>query len=99
MTENPTPNSTPLSPPPARAPFPFVRLLYAIGYAILAWIVIHLIFLAALVQFVIVAITARTNAELKKFSFALVQYLLELSAFICFLRDDRPFPIGPFPKV
>ncbi len=38
------------------------------------------------------------NPELKTFTFSLVQYLWELLAFIVFVRDEQPFPIGPFPK-
>jgi hypothetical protein len=28
----------------------------------------------------------------------LVQYLWELVAYILFVRDEQPFPIGPFPS-
>jgi hypothetical protein len=85
-------------PQPARAPFPGVRLLYAFGFAIVAWFVLQIIFLLAFVQFVVFAINGRLNDELKNFSFSLVQYLWELLAFITFVRDEQPFPIGPFPK-
>ncbi len=52
----------------------------------------------AVVQFAVLAINGSQNKELKTFSLSLVQYLLELLAFIIFVRDERPFPIGPFPK-
>jgi hypothetical protein len=84
--------------PPARAPFPIVRLLYAFGFAVVAWFVFWIILFLALAQFVVLAITGRVNDELRSFSFCLVQYLWELLAFITFVRDDQPFPIGPFPK-
>lgn len=83
---------------PARAPFPAVRLLYAFAYGIIAWFVIHLIFALAIIQFVVLAVTGRLNEELKGFSFSLVQYLWELLAFVTFVRDEQPFPIGPFPR-
>jgi len=54
--------------------------------------------LLSLAQFVVLAVTGRVNEELRNFSFSLVQYLWELLAFITFVRDDQPFPIGPFPK-
>lgn len=88
-------------PPPAaaaRAPFPAVRLLYAIGFGIVAWFVFWITILLALVQFVVVAINGKVNDELKTFTVNLVQYLWELLAFIAFVRDEQPFPIGPFPK-
>ena len=82
---------------PARSPFPFVRLLYSFGYGIVAWVVIHLVFFLALAQFVLMAVTGRVNEELKSFSLSLIQYLWELLAFVTFVRDEQPFPIGPFP--
>ena len=94
-TPPPSPGAQGTSPHP---PFPMVRLLYAIGYGIIAWFVIHVVFLLAVVQFVVIAINGRGNDELKHFCLTLVQYLWELLAFITFVRDEQPFPIGPFPK-
>jgi type IV secretory pathway TrbL component len=91
-------NGKPVSDRPQRAPFPGVRLLYAFAFAIIAWLVIHLVFAVAVVQFVVIAVTGRVNDELKSFSFSLVQYLWELLAFVTFVRDEHPFPIGPFPR-
>ncbi len=88
----------PSQPQAARPPFPVVRLLYSIGYGILAWFVLHVLFAIALVQFVLFAINGHMNVELKNFSANLVQYLWDLLAFIVFVRDEQPFPIGPFPK-
>ena len=94
------PNGAATMPPvqQARTPFPGIRLLYAFGFAIIAWFVLWITFLLAVVQFVMFAINGKLNDELKNFSFSLVQYLWELLAFITFVRDDQPFPIGPFPK-
>ena len=91
------------SPPPGgqatpHPPFPATRLLYALGYGLIAWFVIHIVFLLAVVQFIVIAINGRSNEELKHFSLTLVQYLWELLAFITFVRDEQPFPMGPFPK-
>ncbi len=97
-------NSTGGAPPPSRAivpvrpPFPFVRLLYALGYGFVAWFVMHIIFVLAVVQFVMLAINGRVNDELKSFCNTLLQYEWELLAYIAFVRDEQPFPIGPFPK-
>jgi Domain of unknown function (DUF4389) len=86
------------SAPPPHPPFPAARLVYAIGYGIIAWFVIHVVFLLAVIQFVVIAINGRGNDELKHFCLVLVQYLWELLAFITFVRDEQPFPLGPFPK-
>ena len=82
----------------AHPPFPAVRLLYAIGFAVLAWFVFWITLLLGLIQFIHLAVAGRVNEELRAFSVNLVQYLWELLAFITFVRDDQPFPIGPFPK-
>ena len=102
MSDSPTPPGSP--PPPAQAvvpyhpPFPFVRLLYAFGYGFVAWFVLHIIFALAFVQFVMHVINGRANEELKSFCNTLLQYEWELLAYITFVRDEQPFPIGPFPK-
>ena len=78
--------------------FPVVRLLYSIGFGLIAYFVLHIIFVLAVVQFAVLALNGKTNEELRQFSLTLVQYLWELLAFITFVRDEQPFPIGPFPK-
>jgi hypothetical protein len=92
------PNGSASVPQPARAPFLGIRLLYAFGFAIIAYFVLWITFLLAAIQFVVFAINGRVNDELKSFSANLVQYLWELLGFIVFVRDEQPFPIGPFPK-
>ena len=93
----PPPGPTPAIAPP-HPPFPIVRVLYALGYGVIAWLVIHILFVLAVVQVIMLAINGRLNEELKSFSMTLLQYEWELLAFITFVRDEQPFPIGPFPK-
>ncbi|HEX3432177.1 MAG TPA: DUF4389 domain-containing protein [Rhizomicrobium sp.] len=83
---------------PARMPFSFVRLLYSFAFAVLAWLAFWMLLVLSTVQFGVVLVTGRVNDELKTFNLNLLQYLWELFAFIIFVRDDQPFPIGPFPK-
>jgi hypothetical protein len=40
----------------------------------------------------------KVNDELKGFTASLAQYMWELATFITFVRDEQPFPMGPFPK-
>ncbi|MBV9570921.1 MAG: DUF4389 domain-containing protein [Alphaproteobacteria bacterium] len=80
-----------------RPAFPIARLLYAIVFAFAAWFVFWFILLLALVQVVMLALSSRINQELRHFSANLVQYLVELLAYITFMRDEQPFPIGRFP--
>lgn len=100
MSDTPQANGAQAVPPPheAHPPFPAVRLLYAIGFSILAWFVFWTIPLLALIQFVMIGVNGRVNEELRHFCANLVQYLWELLTFITFVRDEQPFPIGHFPS-
>jgi hypothetical protein len=91
--------SPPPPPPLPRPPFPWLRLLYAIGFAVLAWVSFWLILLLlAPLHFITLAITGRPNEELKHFSLRAVHYLMELLLFVTGARDEMPFPLGTFPK-
>ena len=102
MSDAPNPAGSVPPPPqavlPHRPPFPGVRLLYSIGYGFIAWFVLHIIFVLAVIQFAMLAINGRVNDELKSFCNTLLQYEWEILAFITFVRDEQPFPLGPFPK-
>lgn len=81
----------------AHPPFPAARLLFAIGFALVAWFVFWAILVLGLMQFVVIVVNGESNGELKRFSKSLVQYLWELLAYVTFVSDDQPFPVGPFP--
>ena len=80
-------------------PFPAVRLLYALAFAIVAWFVFWIVLLAgARCSSSCIPSAAGSTKNFASFSINLVQYLWELLAFITFVRDEQPFPIGPFPQ-
>lgn len=93
----PPPANGPQMMPP-RPPFPAARLLYSILYGIIAWFVLWITFLLVLVQFIVIAVNARANEELRNITASLAEYLWELLAYMAFARDEQPFPFGPFPK-
>ncbi len=82
----------------ARQPFPIERLLFSILFAIVAWFVFWVVVLLAILQFIATALSGHVNEELKGISQSVIQYLEQLVAYISLVRDDRPFPLGPFPK-
>lgn len=91
---------------PSRLPFPWERLLYAVGFAIVAWCVFWVVIVLAVVQFVLMlvqsitaTVTGHPSDELKLFCRRMIQYLLELLAYITFVRETPPFPFSPFPAV
>ncbi|MGH6870219.1 MAG: DUF4389 domain-containing protein [Rhizomicrobium sp.] len=102
MTDMPPSGTVPPTAAPmpqaAHPPFPGVRLLYSVLFGVLAYFALVLVFALTVVQFIVLAITGKVNDELKSFCGNLVQYVWELLAFITFVRDDQPFPMGPFPK-
>lgn len=98
MTDSHPGNGVAVAPPVAHTPFPFARFLYAIGFAILAWVAFWFLIVLGMVQFAALIFTGRVNEELKRFNLNLLQYLWEAFAYILFIRDDQPFPVGPFPK-
>jgi hypothetical protein len=101
---NPTgsagPGSTQTPPPPhTRPPFPWSRLLYAIGFGFVAWVVFWaIVVLLAPLHYITLAITGRANEELQLMNLRAARYLFELLGFIAGARDEKPFPLGPFPK-
>jgi hypothetical protein len=98
MADGQTMDGSAIPQPKPRSPFPLTRLLYAFGYAILAWLAFWFLLVLSGLQFIVLLVTGRVNPELRSFNLGLLQYLMELFAFISFARDDRPFPFGPFPK-
>src|SRR4051812_7595542 len=89
----------PPPPPPLRPPYPWVRLLYAIGFSFVAWAVFWVVvLLLAPLHYITIAITGRANEELQMMSLRAIHYLKELLGFISGARDEKPFPLGPFPK-
>jgi hypothetical protein len=88
------------SNPEARLPFPWLRLLYAIGFGFIAWVMFWLIvLLLAPLHYIVLAITGKPNEELKEMTLRALHYLVELLAFVTGSGDQKPFPLGPFPKV
>ena len=89
----------------SRIPFPWERLLYSIGFGIVAWCVFWVVMVLAFMQFVLVllqsvtaSVTGHPSEELKRFCLMMIQYLLELLAYITFARETPPFPFSPFPS-
>ncbi|HTT97719.1 MAG TPA: DUF4389 domain-containing protein [Rhizomicrobium sp.] len=96
MTDVP-PNGAQVLPAQTHTPFPLARLLFALGFAVLAWVALWVLLVLGAVQFVFFVINGKTNPELKRFSLNLVQYLVQCLAFVTFVRDEHPFPFSPFP--
>ncbi len=77
----------------------WLRFIYMIGFGILAHIAFSLTLFLGVVQLVVLLVTKEKNAELLTFSRRLIAFIGECLAFIVFVRDDKPFPLGKFPSV
>src|SRR3979411_2091386 len=98
-TYGPRDSSGAAANPEGRLPFPWLRLLYAIGFGFIAWVMFWLIVLLfAPLHYIVLAITGKPNEELKEMTLRAVHYLVELLVFVTGTGEENPFPLGPFPK-
>ena len=77
----------------------FFRLLFMLVFWFLSNIVFSFAIFLGFVQFVVILVTGDQNAELKRFHRNLVQFIWHCLAYVGFMREDKPFPCGPFPSV
>jgi hypothetical protein len=88
----------PPPPPPLRPPFPWVRLLYAIAFSVLAWVFFWaIVAVLAPLHYIVIAVAGHPNAEIEQMNRRAVHYLFQMLAFISGASDEKPFPLGPFP--
>jgi len=98
MTETTSADAVQPSAIPVHTPFSSARLLYSLLYAVIAWFTFWIVLVLAAVQFICVLLNSRVSEELRRTSLNVIQYLWELLAYVCFVRDEQPFPVGPFPS-
>lgn len=85
-------------PPAVHTPFSGSRLLYSLLFAVIAWFTFWIVLVLAGVQLIAILINNRVSEELRRTSLNVIQYLWELLAYISCVRDEQPFPVGPFPR-
>lgn len=76
----------------------FIRLLYMIGYGVLAWMLFGLVLFLALLQFIVGVLNKELNEELRGFTRRAIVYLTDLLAYVTFIKEDKPFPLGKLPE-
>lgn len=85
-------------PPAVHSPFSASRLLYSLLFAVIAWFTFWIVLVLAAVQLIAILINNRVSEELRRTSLNVIQYLWELLAYVSCVRDEQPFPVGPFPS-
>ena len=74
------------------------RLLYMLLFAVVLNIVEVLVFITAVVQFVIKAVNGSVNERLASFGASLGIYARQLIEFLTFASDEHPFPFADWPR-
>lgn len=83
----------------SRSRFPWMRLLYAIGFALIAWVMLWItVCVLAPLYFISLAITGKPNAEFQDISTGAVHYTRDLLLYVTGVREETPFPLGPLSK-
>lgn len=68
------------------------RVFYIVFFAIVLNLVITLVGLVTFVQILFSLFTGKTNSDLLAFSKDLTRYIQQVSAFLMYVDDRRPFP-------
>lgn len=75
------------------------RALYMIGFAFVAYFMLWLVFVLAVVQAVLSRFNARPNPHLLRFVRNLNGYFGDILGFLGFVSNKVPFPFSSFPDL
>ena len=75
------------------------RVAYSIGFGIVAYALIWLVFALTVLQLIVTGVTGERNAQLADFGARLGHYLGDIVAYLLGSNDTVPFPFTPFPAV
>ncbi|TNE36795.1 MAG: DUF4389 domain-containing protein [Alphaproteobacteria bacterium] len=75
------------------------RGLFMLLFGAIAYLTIWAVILLAVIQWVFVLINKEPNADIKRFSTNLAEYLAQIARFLGFATEEKPCPFSPFPRV
>lgn len=78
-------------------PDTWLRLLLILGYFVVRWGLIWISYLFVWVQFLFVLVAGQKNDNVNEAAVALGSYILEVTDFLTFARDTKPWPWSEFP--
>lgn len=73
------------------------RLIAMVAFAFLGFFAFHAFIILSAIQYVLVFLTDKSNAEVAGFLSSLKAYFLETLDYLSYERDEMPFPFSPFP--
>ncbi|NWG46655.1 MAG: DUF4389 domain-containing protein [Alphaproteobacteria bacterium] len=88
------------APPPERDVWPevFPRILFVIAFGVVLHFALWIVFAVALFQVIVFLVNKDHNPDLVRFGRNLARYLWEVLAYVMWVREEKPFPFGPFPR-
>ncbi len=76
----------------------WMRLVYMILFAVIFYIVALVIAVVAVVQFLSRLLTGKVNQQLQALGQGVGIYVNEITQFLTYHTDDKPYPFAPWPK-
>lgn len=76
----------------------WLRVLYNIMFYVIYKVVDLIIFAILVIQLVIATFSDKPNEKLQEFGSSLGVYVKQIVAFISFSSDEKPYPLGDWPK-
>lgn len=75
----------------------WLRLLLIIGFWLVRVLVVWVIGAISVVQFLVVLVTAERNERLRSAGAMCGSYHLQITDYVTFVTDEKPFPFSDFP--
>lgn len=72
-----------------------VRLLYMLLFGLFLYLALIVLVVAVIVQFIFALFTGESIAGLRNFSRDLAQYIYQITLFLTYNEERRPFPFNP----
>lgn len=86
------------SEPPASKRHIWVRGLYMLLMAVLWHVCEAVLFVVAVLQFILALVSDAPNERLTKFGHSLARYVGHIAAFLTFATEAIPFPFSDWPS-
>lgn len=72
-----------------------IRLLYMLLFGLVMYLALMVLVVVVIVQFVFALFAGEANAGIRNFSRDLAQYLHQITLFLSYNDERRPFPFNP----
>jgi len=70
----------------------WTRILYMVLFGVILYLVIMVLCFVIVIQTIFAVLLGEPNAEIRRFTVDLVQYLRDIAAFLSYTDEARPYP-------